>query len=230
MSSFYRPSTRTAARAAMAKLTRAERAAREESDLHILRASIERALLNLDPDSELAKHLRQTMREIRRHSLNALLPRQPQKPAQRASVRPEPTPRPEPPVHVEPQIAQDVAKDDTIEAEAEAEAAPPHQDQPPLETVLTFRSEKPLPSIEKHSDQASVKTGTAPMSIFTNARDTEQSATTKATSQMSDAPEEQQTPAKDSKKRVAVDDNDEPSPVTKRVKTWLSQLTGGYIE
>jgi hypothetical protein len=207
----------------MAKLTRAERAAREESDLHILRASIERALLNLEPDSELAKHLRQTMREIRRHSLNALLPRQPQKPAQKPSVRPEPTPRPEPPVHAEPQILQDVAKDDIIEA------APPHQDQP-LETVLTFRSDKPLPSIEKHSDQASVKTGTAPMSIFTNARDTEQSATTKATSQMSDAPEEQQTPAKDSKKRVAVDDNDEPSPVTKRVKTWLSQLTGGYIE
>lgn len=210
----------------MAKLTRAERAAREESDLHILRASIERALLNLDPDSELAKHLRQTMREIRRHSLNALLPRQPQKPAQRPSARPEPTSRPEPPVHAEPQIAQNDTKEDVVEAEA----APPHQDQPPLETVLTFRSEKPLPSIEKHSDQASVKTGTAPMSIFTNARDTEQSATTKATSQMSDAPEEQQTPAKDSKKRVAVDDNDEPSPVTKRVKTWLSQLTGGYIE
>jgi hypothetical protein len=207
----------------MAKLTRAERAAREESDLHILRASIERALLNLEPDSELAKHLRQTMREIRRHSLNALLPRQPQKPAQKPSVRPEPTPRPEPPIHAEPQIPQDVAKDDIIEA------APPHQDHP-VETVLTFRSDKPLPSIEKHSDQASVKTGTAPMSIFTNARDTEQSATTKATSQMSDAPEEQQTPAKDSKKRVAVDDNDEPSPVTKRVKTWLSQLTGGYIE
>jgi hypothetical protein len=208
----------------MAKLTRAERAAREESDLHILRASIERALLNLDPDSELAKHLRQTMREIRRHSLNALLPRQPQKPVQKPSVRPEPTPRPEPPIQAEPQIPQDVAKDDVIEA------APPHQDQPPIETVLTFRSDKPLPSIEKHSDQVSVKTGTAPMSIFTNARDTEQSATTKATSQMSDAPEEQQTPAKDSKKRVAVDDNDEPSPVTKRVKTWLSQLTGGYIE
>ncbi|KAM0230669.1 hypothetical protein ACHAP5_011304 [Fusarium lateritium] len=220
MSSFYRPSTRTAARAAMAKLTRAERAAREESDLHILRASIERALLNLDPDSELAKHLRQTMREIRRHSLNALLPRQPQKPAQRPSVRPEPTPRPEPPIPAEAQIPQAVVKDEAVEA------AP----QPPLETVLTFRSDKPLPSIEKHSDQASVKTGTAPMSIFTNARDTEQSATTKATSQMSDAPEEQQTPAKDSKKRVAVDDNDEPSPVTKRVKTWLSQLTGGYIE
>jgi hypothetical protein len=179
--------------------------------------------LNLEPDSELAKHLRQTMREIRRHSLNALLPRQPQKPAQKPSVRPEPTPRPEPPIHAEPQISQDIAKDEIIEA------APPHQDQP-LETVLTFRSDKPLPSIEKHSDQASVKTGTAPMSIFTNARDTEQSATTKATSQMSDAPEEQQTPAKDSKKRVAVDDNDEPSPVTKRVKTWLSQLTGGYIE
>ncbi|KAM0210872.1 hypothetical protein ACHAPQ_008766 [Fusarium lateritium] len=220
MSSFYRPSTRTAARAAMAKLTRAERAAREESDLHILRASIERALLNLEPDSELAKHLRQTMREIRRHSLNALLPRQPQKPAQRPSVRPEPTPRPEPAIPAEAQTPQAVVKDEAVEA------AP----QPPLETVLTFRSDKPLPSIEKHSDQASVKTGTAPMSIFTNARDTEQSATTKATSQMSDAPEEQQTPAKDSKKRVAVDDNDEPSPVTKRVKTWLSQLTGGYIE
>ncbi|KAM0196052.1 hypothetical protein ACHAPA_004687 [Fusarium lateritium] len=204
----------------MAKLTRAERAAREESDLHILRASIERALLNLEPDSELAKHLRQTMREIRRHSLNALLPRQPQKPAQRPSVRPEPTPRPEPAIPAEAQIPQAVVKDEAVEA------AP----QPPLETVLTFRSDKPLPSIEKHSDQASVKTGTAPMSIFTNARDTEQSATTKATSQMSDAPEEQQTPAKDSKKRVAVDDNDEPSPVTKRVKTWLSQLTGGYIE
>ncbi|KAM0478731.1 hypothetical protein ACHAP7_005878 [Fusarium lateritium] len=204
----------------MAKLTRAERAAREESDLHILRASIERALLNLEPDSELAKHLRQTMREIRRHSLNALLPRQPQKPAQRPSVRPEPTPRPEPAIPAEAQTPQAVVKDEAVEA------AP----QPPLETVLTFRSDKPLPSIEKHSDQASVKTGTAPMSIFTNARDTEQSATTKATSQMSDAPEEQQTPAKDSKKRVAVDDNDEPSPVTKRVKTWLSQLTGGYIE
>ncbi|KAM0339646.1 hypothetical protein ACHAPU_010827 [Fusarium lateritium] len=213
MSSFYRPSTRTAARAAMSKLTRAERAAREESDLHILRASIERALLNLDPDSDLAKHLRLTMREIRRHSLNALLPRQSQKPSQK------PTPRPELP---QPQSSH-VAHEDDLEPS-------PLLDQPPAaETVSTF-FDRPLPSIEKHSDQVSVKTGTAPMSVFTAARDTEQSATTKATSQMSDALYDQQTPAKDSKKRVAVDDNDEPSPVTKRVKTWLSQLTGGIIE
>ncbi|KAF4993500.1 hypothetical protein FGRMN_6429 [Fusarium graminum] len=216
MSSFYRPSTRTAARAAMSKLTRAERAAREESDLHILRASIERALLNLDPDSELAKHLRLTMREIRRHSLNALLPRQSQKPSQK------PTPRPEQPSHAQPQPSH-------VEPEDAFEPSPLPDEPPTAETVSTF-PDRPLPSIEKHSDQASVKTGTAPMSVFTTARDTEQSATTKATSQMSDALYDQQTPAKDSKKRVAVDDNDEPSPVTKRVKTWLSQLTGGYIE
>jgi hypothetical protein len=225
MSSFYRPSTKNSAQAASAKLTRAEREALEENNLNILRASIERTLWCLDPSSELAAHLRNTKIEIRRHSLSSLLQ---EKKA--------------------PQVREDSPDDDEEDDNDNAllpdqvfvQSSPLRRELPRskrssarIVTKLPERRrpaprEQILPSIEKMSSDQVSEAVTVASAVF-DSPNKEQSATTAATSVMEAGEEtkpEFKTPAK---KRAAEEDYD-PSPVAKRVKTWLGTLTGGYME
>ncbi|KAF4456684.1 hypothetical protein F53441_1240 [Fusarium austroafricanum] len=84
MSYLYRPSVKVEAQAAMARLTAAERRAHEEGDLHMLRFCIQKTLNDLDPQSELAKHLEKTTHKIRQHLLNEIVQKKatPRKPRQ----------------------------------------------------------------------------------------------------------------------------------------------------
>ncbi|XEU96011.1 hypothetical protein FSHL1_001296 [Fusarium sambucinum] len=229
MSSFYRPSTKNSAQANSAKLTRAEREALEENNLNILRASIERALWSLDPSCDLAKHLRNTKVEIRRHSLSSLLHEK--KPPQVRDDSPD-----------------DEDEDDHDNALLPAEVfvqSSPLRRELPRSTRSSARMsmklperrrpaprEQILPSIEKTSSDQASEAITVASAVF-DSPNKEQSATTAATSVMEAGEEtkpEFKTPAKTPAKKRAAEEDYEPSPVSKRVKTWLGTLTGGYME
>ncbi|KAF4966171.1 hypothetical protein FSARC_6130 [Fusarium sarcochroum] len=256
MSSFYRPSTKSTAQAATAKLSRAERAAQEESNLNILRASIERTLWCLDPDCDLAAQLNETMLGIRRHSLATLLsektqksrlaspPDSPRTSLDNDSILPDEVFEPSSPLG-RGQVAQlprrIKRRSGRLASVASERGSPLRLDQRSRAgSGSNLRRNQILPSIEKDSDRTSVNTGSVMISTVDDALEKEQSATTKATSEMETCPEENQSPTKKrpadddaevspTKKRAADDDN-EASPVGKRVRTWLSQLTGGYME
>jgi hypothetical protein len=222
MSSFYRPSTKNSAQAASAKLTRAEREALEENNLNILRASIERTLWSLDPSSELAAHLRNTKIEIRRHSLSSLLQ---EKKA--------------------PQVREDSPDDEedddnALPDEVFVQSSPLRRELPRgkrssarIITKLPERRrpalrEQILPSIEKTSSDQASEAITVASAVF-DSPNKENSATTAATSVM-EAGEETKPEFKTPAKKRAAEEEYEPSPVAKRVKTWLGTLTGGYME
>ncbi|CCT76221.1 uncharacterized protein FFB20_13589 [Fusarium fujikuroi] len=77
MGSLYRPSTKTKAQEAAAALSPGKRKSEEERQLISLRIALQQTIWTLDPDSKLAKHLKLTMDEIRRHNLTTLLPASP---------------------------------------------------------------------------------------------------------------------------------------------------------
>ncbi|KAL4728182.1 hypothetical protein ACLX1H_004920 [Fusarium chlamydosporum] len=227
MSSFYRPSNKTTAKAASAKLTRAEREAQEESNLNILRASIERTLWSLDPKSELAAHLRKTEIEIRRHSLSSLL--QEKKPPQVREDSPD---------------DEDDDDDNALPDEIFVESSPlrrqlprskrnsariiaklPERRRPQPPTPL---EQQILPSIEKTSSDQASEAITVASAVF-DSPNKENSATTAATSVV-EAGEETKPEFKTPAKKRAAEEEYEPSPVAKRVKTWLNTLTGGYMD
>ncbi|RGP69224.1 hypothetical protein FLONG3_7860 [Fusarium longipes] len=225
MSSFYRPSTKNSAKAASAKLTRAERDALDENNLNILRASIERTLWSLDPSCKLAASLRNIKIEIRQHSLSSLL--QEKKP---------------------PQVREDSPDDEEddnyngLPDEVFVQSSPLRRELPRstrnsarMITKLPERRrpapaprEQILPSIEKISSDRVSEEITVASAVF-DSPNKENSATTAATSVM-EAGEETKPEFKTPAKKRAADDEYEPSPVAKRVKTWLGTLTGGYIE
>ncbi|KAJ4247510.1 hypothetical protein NW762_013187 [Fusarium torreyae] len=269
MSSFYRPSTKSTAQAATAKLTRAERAAQEESNLNILRASIERTLWCLDPDCDLTAQLNETMLAIRRHSLATLLS---EKPNKSRLASPPDSPRlsldddsgmpdqifeSSSPLHRGQLPRRVKRRSGRVASLASEHGSPLRRDRMSRAGSITnLRRDQILPSIEKDSDHTSENTGSAMISTVGDTLEKEPSTTTKATSDMETCPEDNQSPTKkrpaadeievlpirkrraedddDSEvsptKKRAVDDNNEPSPVGKRVRTWLSQLTGGYME
>ncbi|KAF5023652.1 hypothetical protein F66182_4297 [Fusarium sp. NRRL 66182] len=234
MSALYRPSTKATAQAAMAKLSPAQRAAREESDLGILRASIERTLWCLDPDCKLAAHLRETMSEIRRHSLAALLSEKAYRPCLESPPR-------------SPQASLDIENDSVVSDDVFERASQLGRSsiRKGLGRVASERSsrlrrgqplqpengsnlgcDKIIPSVETSSARTPVRPGSAIMLAVDDTPEKGQSATAEATSEINASAEEHQPPTK---KRTADDGNDA-SPVAKRVRTWLGQLTGGYME
>ncbi|KAF4944901.1 hypothetical protein FSARC_14547 [Fusarium sarcochroum] len=129
MSSLYRPSTKAATQAAKAKLSPGERKAQEEHQLIVLRTIIQQTIWSLDPACKPAAQLKDTMGDIRRHSLVTAIPREPHKPHQ------DPQPR---------QTSKNTsrARSDKI-AGCNSQA---HQDQP-------------LPSVESNYNQMSDLTG-----------------------------------------------------------------------
>ncbi|KAF5243409.1 hypothetical protein FANTH_8231 [Fusarium anthophilum] len=222
----------------MAKLTAAERAAHEEGNLHMLRATIERTLWHLDPHSELAAHLRETTKEIRRHTLAGLLPKPKQKLQQQKSL---------------PYLRQE-------EEEPEEPELPrlsvPRQQSPAREPQKLLTNEGSryqlrdrqdhVPIIELSSDVSS-ELSDEPIYDFDHAPDQGESASASDMSTLAkehqkpsreipveETPAEealtQEMPTHESKKRPAEDDGeDDASPVSKRVKGWLTHITGGYM-
>ncbi|KAH7173087.1 hypothetical protein DER46DRAFT_572075 [Fusarium sp. MPI-SDFR-AT-0072] len=77
MGSLYRPSTKTKAQEAAAALSPGKRKSEEERQLIFLCTALQQTIWTLDPESKLAKHLKLTMDEIRRHNLATLLPASP---------------------------------------------------------------------------------------------------------------------------------------------------------
>ncbi|KAG5762440.1 hypothetical protein H9Q69_011725 [Fusarium xylarioides] len=235
MSSLYRPSTRREAQAAMAKLTAAERAAHEEGNLHMLRATIERTLWHLDPHSELAAHLRETTKEIRRHTLAGLLPK-PKPKSQQKSL---------------PYSQQEESEEPEL-----PRLSVPRQQSPAREPqkVLTNEGSRyqlrdrqdHVPIIELSSDVSS-ELSDEPIYDFDHAPDQGESASASDMSTLAkehqkpsrelpveETPAEealtQEMPTHESRKRPAEDDGeDDASPVSKRVKGWLTHITGGYM-
>ncbi|KAF5986990.1 hypothetical protein FBULB1_2196 [Fusarium bulbicola] len=86
MGSLYRPSTKTKAQESAAALSLAQRKSEEERQLIFLRTAMQQTIWKLDPDCKLAKHLKQTMDEIRRHNLAMLLPTSPINTSQELNV------------------------------------------------------------------------------------------------------------------------------------------------
>ncbi|KAF5973526.1 hypothetical protein FBULB1_8272 [Fusarium bulbicola] len=217
----------------MAKLTAAERAAHEEGNLHMLRATIESTLWHLDPHSELAAHLRETTKEIRRHTLAGLLPKPKQKSQQQKSL---------------PYLQEE--EDESEEPEL-PRLSVPRQQSPAREPQKLLTNEGSryqlrdrqdhVPIIELSSDVSS-ELSDEPIYDFDHAPDQGESA---SASDMSTLAKEHQKPSREipveealtqemptheSKKRPAEDDGeDDASPVSKRVKGWLTHITGGYM-
>ncbi|KAF5981911.1 hypothetical protein FCOIX_4050 [Fusarium coicis] len=223
----------------MAKLTAAERAAHEEGNLHMLRATIERTLWHLDPHSELAAHLRQTTKEIRRHTLAGLLPKPKPKPQQKSlpySKQGEPE-EPELPRLIAPR-PQSPAREPQKVLTNEGEGGSRYQ--------LRDRHDH-VPIIELSSDVSS-DLSDEPVYDFDHAPDQGESASASDMSTLAkehqkpsrelpveETPAEeealtQEMPTHESRKRPAEDDGeDDTSPVSKRVKGWLTHITGGYM-
>ncbi|KAF5638953.1 uncharacterized protein FTJAE_5024 [Fusarium tjaetaba] len=74
MGSLYRPSTKTKAQEAAAALSPERRKSEDERQLILLRTIMQQTIWKLDPKSDLAIHLQETMDEIRRHNLATLFP------------------------------------------------------------------------------------------------------------------------------------------------------------
>ncbi|KAF5648973.1 hypothetical protein F52700_792 [Fusarium sp. NRRL 52700] len=225
----------------MAKLTAAERAAHEEGNLHMLRATIERTLWHLDPHSELAAHLRQTTKEIRRHTLAGLLPKPKPKPQQKSI----PYYQQEEPEPEEPELPQlSVTRQQSPAREREPQKVFTNEGS---RYQLRDRQDH-VPIIELSSDVSS-ELSDPPIYDFDHAPDQGESASASDMSTLAkdyqkpsrEIPvQEAQTPAEEaltqemptheSKKRPAEDDDeDDASPVSKRVKGWLTHITGGYM-
>ncbi|KAF5608671.1 hypothetical protein FPANT_431 [Fusarium pseudoanthophilum] len=74
MGSLYRPSNKTKAQEAAAALSPERKKSEEERQLIFVRTVMQQTIWKLDPKCDLAIHLQETMDEIRRHNLTALLP------------------------------------------------------------------------------------------------------------------------------------------------------------
>ncbi|KAH7213249.1 uncharacterized protein BKA55DRAFT_585329 [Fusarium redolens] len=232
MSSLYRPSTRREAQAAMAKLTAAERAAHEEGNLHMLRATIERTLWHLDPHSELAAHLRETTKEIRRHTLAGLLPKPKPKSQQQSlpSLEPE---EPELPRYSLPQQQQPARELQKVPTnEGSRYQLRDRQDHVPIielsSDVSSELSDEPIYDFDHAPDQGE-SASASDMSTLAKEHQkpsreipSEEIPAHEALNQQLSAPESKKRPAED-------DDEDDASPVSKRVKGWLTHITGGYM-
>ncbi|KAM0301609.1 hypothetical protein HYE67_006570 [Fusarium culmorum] len=230
MSSFYRPSTKNSAKAASAKLTRAERDALEENNLNILRASIERTLWSLDPASPLAADLHNLQDKIRKHSLSTLLQEKKTLQVQEDSDDEDDdgddddNALPEPVFAQSSPLRRELPRSSTRRNSARMVTKLPERRRP-----APAPREQILPSIEKTSSDQASEAITVASAVF-DSPNKEQSATTAATSVM-EAGEETKLPVfKTPAKKRAAEDEYDPSPVAKRVKTWLGTLTGGYME
>ncbi|KAF9768708.1 hypothetical protein IL306_013938 [Fusarium sp. DS 682] len=242
MSSLYRPSTRREAQAAMAKLTAAERAAHEEGNLHMLRATIERTLWHLDPHCELAAHLRETTKEIRRHTLAGLLPKPKPKSQQKSlPYYEEEEEEPELPQQYSLPRQQQAIEPQKVPVKDSPEAnryqLRDRQDHVPIielsSDVSSELSDEPIYDSDHAPDQGE-SASASDMSTFAkeHQKPTQEVPNQEIPAQEAPAQETstQEMPAHESRKRPAEDDDeDDASPVSKRVKGWLGRITGGYM-
>ncbi|KAF4342054.1 hypothetical protein FBEOM_3985 [Fusarium beomiforme] len=219
----------------MAKLTAAERAAHEEGNLHMLRATIERTLWHLDPHCELAAHLRETTKEIRRHTLAGLLPKPKPKSQQKALPYYEEEEEPELPQQYslpQRQVEQQKApvKDSP---ETSRYQLRDRQDHVPIielsSDVSSELSDEPIYDSD-HAPEQGESASASDMSTFAkdHQKPTQEIPSQEATAQ--EAPAQEASMQEMSKKRPAEeDDEDDASPVSKRVKGWLGRITGGIM-